>query len=212
MRMREIAGQQTRFYQRSAYSTWTLATGNTGYDFFANSEASTLRNYNLGQNIFYSNRGALLGLQASIYGASYAAITDITSATYGDIATALNQIITQATITISLDSEPNHIAMLSDLIKPLPILIEADQFGTASNVAKPVVPYALQDNTMYNRDANVQGMWFSPPIIVDFGRNLSFKLSLPSGVSVAAVANNYIIQLKAVLEEYPNVNLAEVRQ
>ena len=64
---------------------------------------------------------------------------------------------------------------------------------------------------MYNRDANVQGMWFSPPIIVDFGRNLSFKLSLPSGVSVAAVANNYIIQLKAVLEEYPNVNLAEVR-
>lgn len=198
----------TDFYMRTLYSTWTLATGATGFAPFSEAEAATLRNYSGNKNFFRSQRGSILALQANFYGASYASIKTLKSSAWGDIIDAMHQIIAQGTLVISLDSVPAHELQLSDIVNLPTMFSDAQQLSAAGE--QNMIPMS-QNATLKNRAANVEGDWLSPPLFVEYARTVSFQVSLASGVSVAAVINTFILQFKCVIEEYPNANTGPVR-
>lgn len=206
LRVRTIYGRMVEFYQRTIYSTQTLATGGTGFNPFAAEEAaSNLRNYSLGQNFFISNQGGILAMQATLHGPGYAAITDVASAAAGDILQEFNKLIMQGQVQIYIDSRPVAMCMLSDIVGTLPVTSQP----AATDPASPVF---AQGQSLYNRDAAFNGgLWNSPPILVPFGRTIQFRMQYANGVAVPVLLNTYIIQYKLILEEYPNVNVARLR-
>lgn len=218
MRAREIlfpgaaAPVVTPYYQREIYSTWTLATGQTGYQFFANVEAVNLRNYNLGQNIFVSNRGSVLALVGGVFAPAYGQTRDLTSAASGDIADAINAILAQGELTITKDSDIEHKCLLQSIFGTFQNLQETREVPTPVNDFANAVPAIAAPASPWNRDAAFPGyVPLSPPSIVDFGRTIGFTVTLPQGVAVDAVANNFILQLRLLIEEYPVGGLEPIR-
>lgn len=215
-RVKEIKNPNTgeasfqEYYQREIYSTCVLGSTFTSYGFFANTESSSLRNYQTGQNIFLSNQGAILGAQLSIHNASYAAITTVKSSAYGDFISEMNKIIEQSVLTITIDSKPNHVALGNSLSKRMPILVDADQFGTATNQAKPVKPFE-REWSLTNRASEQAGWWFEPALLVAYGRTISFSLASQAGSISLTALNGAYIKLHLLVEEYPSLNPAEVR-
>lgn len=197
------------YYLREIYSTCVLGATFNNYNFFANTESSSLRNYSTGQNFFTSNQGAIKGMQLSIHKASYGAWLTVNSSSYGDVIDEMNKIIEQTQLTITLDSKPNHVAIGNSLTKRMPILVDATQFGTATNVAKPVSPFA-RENGITNRDAESNAWWLRPDLLVAYGRTLQFELkSIAGSISLTALNGAYL-KLHLLIEEYPNLNPAQV--
>lgn len=202
----QLARRVVSFYQRTIYSTWTLATGNTAYAFFQNTEASNLRNYNYSQNPFISNQGRILSLRAEFLGASSAAI-QIARTGGAAIITAMQELRSQMQITVTKNSEPSAIMLLADLMPVIP-MVSISQGADDSAFAFPVNP----DNGggLYRAtDKNL--VIFDPPLEVDKSEVISFQASLPSGVSVAAALNNYILRMYMLIEEVPPLGTAPVR-
>lgn len=202
----------TPYYQREIYSTWTLTTGQTGYNFFANVEPVNLRNYNLGQNIFTSNRGSVLALIGGVFAPAYAQTRDLTSAASGDIADAINAILAQGELTITKDSDIEHKCLLQSIFGVFNNLQETREVGAPNNLFANVAGAIAAPASPWNRDATFPGyVPLSPPSIVDFGRTIAFNVTLPQGVAVAAVANTFILQLRLLIEEYPVGGMEPVR-
>lgn len=210
MRVQEMKiGAQTQlvpFYQRTLYSTWALATGDTSFKPFNNVEAVSLRNYNKGQNIFNSNQGRLLALRANIFGPSYAQpVLQASGASYAfTVADEWAKILNQATFQVSQDSEITHQGMLSDLVLNLPQPI-------LTNTGTPLAAVVNDDGSPNIRNARKRGVYWTPPIMVAQGRTLEFDVSLPSGVTVNALLNTHILQFILTVEEIPQSNLQKVR-
>ena len=198
------------YYIREVYSTCVLGSTFNSYQFFQNTEASTLRNYQTGQNLFISNQGCIKGIQLSIHGAAYAAWTSVKNTTYGDVITEMNKVIEQSQLTVTLDSKPNHIALGNSLTKRMPILVNSTEFGTASNVAAPVSPFDLGPGQT-NREAATNNWFMRPDLLVAYGRTLQFELKSIFGAISLTALNGAYLKLHLILEEYPNLNPAQVQ-
>lgn len=206
MRVQEINGTPVQFYQRTLYSTWTLATGDTSFRPFDNVEATNLRNYNKGQNIFQSNQGRLLALRANIFGPAFAqAILQDSGSSYDfGVADEWSKVLNQATFQVLQDSEITHQGMLQDLVLNLPQPI-------LSSAGAPLAAVVNDDGSPNIRNARKRGVYWTPPIMVLQGRTLDFLVSLPSGVTVNALLNTHILQFVLTVEEIPQSNAAKVR-
>lgn len=197
------------YYIREIYSTCVLGATFQSYNFFQNTEAASLRNYQTGQNFFTSNQGAIKSIQMSFHKASYGGWLTVNSSSYGDVIDEMNKLIEQTQLTLTLDSKPNHVALGNSLSKRMPILVDATQFGTATNVAKPVTPWSREAG-MVNRDASTNNWFMKPDLLVAYGRTLQFELKSIAGAISLTALNAAYIKLHLVIEEYPNLNPAQV--
>lgn len=195
------------WYQRTIYSSWTMATGNTAYAFFQNTEAANLRNYNYSQNPFISNQGRILSIRAEFLAAAFGQI-QVARTGGAAILTAINQLRTQLQLTITKNSEPCAVMLLADLMPVLP-MVSIAQGSDDSAFAFP-----LNTDTgggLYKAtDKNL--VIFDPPLEIQKSEVLTINAALPSGVSVPAALNGLILNLYMLLEEIPPLGTTPVRQ
>lgn len=202
----------TPFYNDDKYSTWVLATAATGFTPFAAVEAETLRNYKIGQNLFDQNQGRVLLLKGSIHGPNFARFDlGARSGALADIPNAMNALLEQGRITITQDSQITHKDLLCNLFPRLPLASSADSNGTLpANSVVPNFPAVVSDGGLV-KSASKMGYYFSPPLFIAAGRNIQFVVNFPTGYSVPAVLNNYILKFELSVEEIPQSNITEVR-
>ncbi|WP_061271117.1 hypothetical protein [Leptospira interrogans] len=202
----------TQFYNDYKYSTWVLATGNTGFNPFSAVEPETLRNYKIGQNLFDQNQGRILLIKGSFHGANYARFDlGARSAALSDIANAMNALIEQGRLTITQDSQITHKDLLSNLFPRIPLASSADSNGVLpANSVVPNIPANVYDGGLV-KTADKLGYYFSPPLFIASGRNVSFAVNFPTGYSVPTVLNNYILKFELSVEEIPQSNMTEIR-
>jgi hypothetical protein len=213
MRQTQIGDAVVPYYQSEKYSTWVLATGDTGFRPFNNVESQNLRNYNKGQNLFQNNQGRILALKAEIHGADFGTLGFPMTAknTAPPILTELNKLIAQARIQVQQDSQVVHESLMSSLVEPLPKLIYPFEVGTVTNSFN--MPDAVQPNDssiMVKRSQKV-GIYWTPPLFVAQGRTIDFSISLPGNYSVPSSIANICVKFLLVTEEIPQSNLSQVR-
>lgn len=202
----QLVDRLVPFYQRTIYSSWTMATGNTAYAFFQNTEAANLRNYNYSQNPFISNQGRILSIRAEFLAASFG---QVQAARTGGAAllTAINQMRTQLQLTITKNSEPSAIMLLADLMPVLPMVAIAQ----GSDDSAFAFPVNTDTGGGLYRSTDKNLVIFDPPLEVQKSEVITFNAALPSGVSVPAALNGYILNLYMLLEEVPPYGTTPVR-
>jgi len=213
MRQTKIGDSVVPYYQSEKYSTWQMVTGDTGFRPFNNVESVNLRNYSKGQNLFLNNQGRILALKAELHGASFSALSYAMSAenTNPTVLDELNKIIAQGRIQIQQDSQIVHESLLSSIVEPLPKLIYPYKVATPTNTYNQPVAVASNDSSIMVKRSQKIGIYWTPPLFVAQGRTVDFYVTLPSGSSVPASLNNYIIKFLLVTEEIPQSNLSQVR-
>lgn len=213
MRQTRIGQSVVPYYQSEKYSTWVLATGNTSFRAFNNTEAESLRNYNKGQNLFTNNQGRVLALKAEIHAPSYG-IASYAMASENTAPAALdemNKLIAQGRIEIAQDSQVVHQSLLSSLVEPLPTLIFPFKVASPTNTYNSPVIATNNDSSIMVKRSQKVGVYFTPPLFVAQGRTIDFSVTLPSGISVPASLNGWILKFLLVTEEIPQSNLSQVR-
>lgn len=213
MRQTKIGDAVVPYYQSEKYSTWTLATGDTGFRPFNNVESAALRNYNKGQNLFSNNQGRILALKAELHGPSYAALSFPMAAenTNPTVLDELNKIICQARIQVQQDSQVVHESLMASIVEPLPQLVHPYKVGTPTNTYNQPVGISSNDSSIMVKRSQKVGIYFTPPLFVAQGRTVDFYVTLPSGISVPASLNTYIVKFHLVTEEIPQSNISQVR-
>jgi hypothetical protein len=213
MRQTKIGNAIVPYYQSTKYSTWKMATSDTGFKPYNASEDITLRNYTKGQNIFTNNQGRVCALKAFVTGPSFvnptfAMSSENTAPTTFD---KLSLLINQARLVISQDSQVVHEDVLSSLIEPMPTMIMPHKVGTPTNTFNlPAIVSSNDSSPMVKRSQKV-GIYWTPPLMVAQGRTINFDVSLPTGISVDASLNTWQIVFILVTEEIPQSNLSQVR-
>lgn len=210
-RVTRVLNADVPFYQSVKYSTWVLTTGQTGFTPFAGVEASNLRYYNVGQNLFFQNQGRVLALKATLSGPSFGRLNLQDSAGALAIADSAQALFQQARIVISQDSQIVHEDLLRNLIQPLPLFANPIVTGTPVNAYGPIGISSSNDSSAMIKRAQKPGVYFTPPMFVAQGRNISFQVVTPTGYSIPANLNTYNLQFILVTEELPQSNLAQVR-
>lgn len=213
MRQTRIGQSVVPYYQSEKYSTWVLATGNTSFRAFNNTEAESLRNYNKGQNLFTNNQGRVLALKAEIHAPSYG-IASYAMAAENTAPAALdemNKLVAQGRIEIAQDSQVVHQSLLSSLVEPLPTLIFPFKVASPTNTYNSPAIAANNDSSIMVKRSQKVGVYFTPPLFVAQGRTIDFSVTLPSGISVPATLNGWILKFLLVTEEIPQSNLSQVR-
>jgi hypothetical protein len=213
MRQTRIGQSVVPYYQSEKYSTWVLQTGATGFKAFNNIEAESLRNYNKGQNLFTNNQGRVLALKAEVHAPSYG-IASYAMAAENTAPAALdeiNKLIAQGRIQIEQDSQIVHQSLLSSMIEPLPTLIFPFKVATPTNTYNSPSVASNNDSSIMVKRSQKVGIYFTPPLFVAQGRTIDFSITLPSGISVPAALNNWILKFLLVTEEIPQSNLSQVR-
>lgn len=214
---RQAVVQDVEFYTSEKYSSWVLASGQTGFKPFSGAESSpTLYKYKVGQNLFDNNQGRICAMKAKVHGASFGSIafgrpTSGASPAVPAILTALETLINQARITILQDTKVVHDGLLSSIMEPLPNLIFSGRDGTPSNAYEVITPINKQDSSLLVKGATKYGVYWTPPLMVAQGRSIDFNISLPSGVTVDSSLANMIIKFELATEELPQMSPAPVR-
>lgn len=213
MRQTKLGTGIVPYYQSEKYSTWVLATGDTGFRPFNNVESANLRNYNKAQNLFQNNQGRILAIKAELHAASYGRISfpmpsENTNPTALD---ELNKLVAQGRLQIQQDSQVVHEALLSSIIEPLPVLVFPAKIGTPTATYNSPSVVNSEDSSIMIKGAQKEGTYFSPPLFVAQGRTIDFYVTMPSGYSVPASLNNFIVKFHLVTEEIPQANLSQVR-
>lgn len=213
MRQTKIGNSIVPYYQSEKYSTWVLATGQTGFRPFNNVEPENLRNYSKGQNLFLNNQGRILALKAEIHAPSYGIASYAMGAENTAPATLdeINKIISQARVQIDQDSQTVHQALLSSLVEPLPVLIFPFKVGSPTTTYNQPTAVSNNDSSLMVKRSQKVGVYWAPPLFVAQGRTIDFIVSLPSGVTVPSALNNWIIKFHLITEEIPQSNLSQVR-
>ena len=193
-RYQQIDNKIVPYYKKTAFSTWVLATGQSSYTPFNNVEATTLRNYNKGQNIFEMNRGRVLALSAELLDSSYA--TPVWTVA---LATAWESIRNKGVILVSQDGTTSDNVTLKEISTPAPLIV-----GVAA-IAN------FDSGSPLKASSSKRACYYEPPLIVDTGRSLDFAITL-IGVTVPAALNGYNIRFDLVTEELPVPSDQEVRQ
>jgi hypothetical protein len=213
MRQTKIGNAIVPYYQSTKYSTWKMATSDTGFKPYNASEDITLRNYTKGQNIFTNNQGRVCALKAFITGPSFVNPTFAMSAenTAPTTFDKLSLLINQARLVISQDSQVVHEDVLSSLIEPMPTMVMPFKVGTPTNTFNlPAIVSSNDSSPMVKRSQKV-GIYWTPPLMVAQGRTINFDVSLPTGISVDSSLNTWQIVFILVTEEIPQSNLSQVR-
>lgn len=192
-RYQEINGKIVPYFKKTAFSTWVLATDQTSYTPFNNVEATSLRNYNKGQNLFEMNRGRVLALSAELLDASYA-VPNWTLA----LATAWESVRQKGVIVISQDGTVSDNVTLKEISIPAPLIV-----GT-------VAITNFDAGSPLKASSSKRACYYEPPLIVDTGRSLDFAVNL-IGVKVPAALNNYNLRFELVTEELPIESTQEIR-
>lgn len=214
---RQAIVQDVEFYTSEKYSSWVLASGNTGFRPFSGAEAnSTLYKYKLGQNIFDNNQGRVCALKAKVVGQSFGSIAwgRPTSGASPAVPTILNNLeilINQARIQVLQDTKIVHDGLLSSIMEPLPNLIFSGRDGTPSNAYEIVTPINKQDSSLLVKGATKYGVYWTPPLMVAQGRSIDFIVTLPTGVTVDSSLVNLIIKFELATEELPQMSPSPVR-
>lgn len=214
---RQAVVQDVEFYTSEKYSSWVLATGQTGFRPFAGQESSsTLYKYKVGQNLFDNNQGRICALKAKIQGVSFGSIawgrpTSGASPAVPTILSNLDILINQARITVLQDTKIVHDGLLSSIMEPLPNLFFSGRDGTPSNAYEIVTPINKQDSSLLVKGAQKFGVYWTPPLMVAQGRSIDFNVTLPTGVSVDSSLANLIIKFELATEELPQMSPSPVR-
>ena len=213
MRQTKIGNSVVPYYQSEKYSTWTLVTGQNGFRPFNNVEAENLRNYSKGQNLFTNNQGRVLALKAEIHAPSYG-IASYAMASENTAPAALdeiNKVVSQGRIQIEQDSQVVHQSLLGSIVEPLPTLIFTFKVAYPTNKYNSPTAVANNDSSIMIKRSQKVGLYWTPPLFVAQGRTIDFYVTLPSGVTIPASLNNWIIKFILVTEEIPQSNLSQVR-
>jgi hypothetical protein len=214
---RQAITQDVEFYTSEKYSSWVLASGQTGFRPFSGAESSsTLYKYKLGQNIFDNNQGRVCALKAKIQGTSFGSVAwgRPTSGATPSVPTILNNleiIINQARVQVLQDTKIVHDGLLASIMEPLPNLFFSGRDGTPSSVYEIVTPLNKQDSSLLVKGATKYGVYWTPPLMVAQGRSIDFNVSLPTGVTVDASLANLIIKFELATEELPQMSPSPVR-
>jgi hypothetical protein len=212
MRIQKIDGQNAPFYNSTKYSTWVMATGDTGFNPFSGAESSqTLRFYSNGQNLFTQNAGRILAYQAKFFAPNYSAPVYQTLATGAfTILEEISKIMQNGLVSIVQDSNVVHEDVLSNLMPELPKFGYGVVNGAPTNTYQPVSVANFSAGGNEVKRSNKTGIYFTPPLMVLPARNVSFRCTLNAG-TVPAALNGYIIRFELTTEELPQSNAAMVR-
>jgi hypothetical protein len=212
MRLQNINGANVPFYNSTKYSTWVMATGDTGFTPFAGIESAGLRYYATGQNLFTQNSGRVLSIQAKFFAPNYTALRfqDLTTGAL-TIAEELSKIRQNGLLQITQDSNVVHEDALSNLLPEIPTFIVGVQTGTPTNTYQPVSVGNFSAGGNEVKRSNKTGMYFTPPLMVLPARNISFNVRLNQG-TVPSTLNTFICRFELSVEELPQSNASQVRQ
>lgn len=212
MRIQKINNMDVPFYNSTKYSTWVMATGDTGFNPFSGAESSqSLRFYSNGQNLFTQNAGRVLALHAKFYAPSYSAPVYQTLASGAfTILEEISKIMQNGLVSVVQDSNVVHEDLLSNLMPALPVFGYAVINGAPTNTYQPVSVGNFSAGSNEVKRSNKTGIYFTPPLMVLPARNISFQCKLNSG-TVPASLNGYIIRFELTTEELPQSNASQVR-
>lgn len=182
------------YYQKTAFSTWVLATGQSNYTYFNNIEGPAQRNYQKGQNFFEQNQGRILAYQMELLDSAGANPTWTPA-----IATAWGTLRNALQIVTSQDSTISDLTLGSDLAPPSPLII-----GASVAVAN------FDGGSAFVKPSSKRGKYFEPPLFVGNGRSVDIIANV-IGTSVPAGVNGFLLRLYAILEEMPQTNINAVR-
>lgn len=194
MRKMNFMGSDIDFYQKTAFSTWVLATGNTGFQYFNNIEPATERNYTKGQNFFEQNQGRVLGYKLTLLDAVGAEPTWTLA-----LATAWGTMKNQMQILTNQDSTVSDVCLGYDLAPAPPSLVGVAAIANYDGGSLPIKP------------SGKAGKYFEPPLFVANGRSIDIAAILIGG-TVPAALNTFKLRLYAYLEELPQTNIVATRQ
>jgi hypothetical protein len=201
MRVQMINKKPTPFYNSTKWSTWVMATGDTGFTPFQGLEAAALRNYNIGQNIFTQNAGRILAIKAEIFGASWAKFMYNEAGGLTAGANAVESLRNSGLITITQNSKTVHEDSLNNLIQRTP------DFAIGAVEMVGIANYA--DGSQEVKRSNKNGFYFTPPLIVTPGTNVSFNVSTKA--AILAALNTAYCRFQLATEEIAPDTLSEVR-
>lgn len=212
MRVQKLGNRDVIFYNSTKYSSWVMATGDTGFNPFSNSEASAgIRFYSSGSNLFTQNSGRVLALHAKFFGASYTTpeYQDSTTGAF-TVRDAIQQVRENGLLTISQDGNVVHEDLLSNLMPAIPTYAYGIAVGAPNNIFNQAQAQSFDAGSNEVKRSNKTGVYFTPPLIVLPSRNISFKVQLNTG-SIPAALNTMIVRFELTVEEFPQANATEVR-
>ena len=212
MRLTKIGSEIKRFYQRKIRSSWVLADGDTGFQFFQQKEPANVdRNYSYTKNFFRHNRGNIVQLRGNIYETGYAPIIQTAAiAAIQTLFNALNRLVVLCDYEIIVEDGRDHEGRMRDLTGPIVDMLLHETTGDA------IALHRSADIGGQIPTANQRGVNFSPVIIVDNDRVPQVNAKLPVGEVIGsgglAGLAGYIIELEMVIEEYPQDQTTLVRE
>jgi hypothetical protein len=211
MRTQQLGNRVYNYYQSTKYSSWVMATGQSTFIPFANVEAENLRNYTKGQNLFLNNQGRVLALKMNLHGVNFGRLQLQDADGLLTPADAINAFLSQGRIVISQDSKVVHEDLLASLAPKLPTLAIGTKVGTPTNTYQPVSISNDNESSINVKTSVKNGVYFTPPLIVDQGRTINFQVVFPSTYTIPSALNNHVAQFILVTEELPQENLSQAR-
>lgn len=194
-----------QYYPRTIYSTWAMATGDTGFTPFANVEADTLRNYNRGQNIFAQNQGRVLYLWGDITGPAGVGFIPVTGVATATVLDAYKAWWNQLRLEVAQDSQVTQEALLCELFPAPPM------YTIATTSGAPTIGWENNVGGGEMATSSRRGIYFRPPIFVGNGRSINFRVSSPSNYTVPAALNTFRAIFYMRIEELVPNNPQPVR-
>lgn len=186
------------YYQKTAYSTWVLATGVSSYTYFNNIEAPVNRNYTKGQNFFEQNQGRILAYQMELLDSSGANPTYTPA-----IATAWGSLRNNLQIVTTQDSTVSDLCLASDISERPPAIVGATPGVGIAN---------FDGGSALVKASSKRAKYFEPPLFVANGRAIDIVASLNLAGGIPSALNGFLLRLYAILEEMPQTNVNAVRQ